>query len=57
VNFSPGPKTVRVRWQGGGPGLVRVDLRGRRIGSEPPESDLALSLRSFEIVGLAAASA
>jgi hypothetical protein len=57
VNFSPEPKTVRVRWQGGGPGLVRVDLRGRRIGSEPPESDLALSLRSFEIVGLAAASA
>jgi alpha-mannosidase len=54
VSLAPGPRRVRVRWRGGGDGLVPVDLRGRRIGSQAPRSELELSVRSCEIVALTA---
>ena len=55
LNTSAEPRRVRVSWRAGGPGLVRVDLRGRAGDPEAAaRSELDLALRAFEIVALAA---
>jgi hypothetical protein len=55
LNTSAELRRVRVSWCGGGPGLVRVDLRGRAGDPEvAPRSELDLALGAFEIVALVA---
>jgi hypothetical protein len=48
-------RTVRIAWGGGGPGLERTDLRGRRLADAgPPETRPRLALRAHEILAFRA---